>query len=197
MSARTGLADLINQLRGMTNAGTADYALGTANYWDGDHAQEVLDRHRIDVYRELLTPFKEVASGGTAIWKEYHSAFRNFEITSGGSAVFVVEDSTGADSGTANWTADYQRGIVTFGANQAGTAYYLTGRSYDLFGAAADIWRMKASHFAEQFDFSTDNHSVSRSQRVKHCLEMAEMYQGQSTGSGDNVVTMFRSDVIP
>lgn len=181
----------------MVNAGTADYAVGTANYWDDIHIQEVLDRHRVDVYRELLTPRPSIASGGTPVYQDYLSQYHNFEQTSGGTAIFFIEDGTGADSGTANWSADYQRGIVTFVANQAGTAYYLTGRAFDLYGAAADIWRMKASYFAEQFDFSTDNHSISRSQRVKQAMQMAEMYQAKATGSGENTTTLYRSDVWP
>lgn len=196
MAARTGLTDLISQLRGLTNASTADYTVGTASYFDSDHMQEVLDRHRIDVNRELLEPRYTVASGGTPIYQTYFSQYRNFEQTTGGTAIFVVEDPTGADSGTANWSADYSRGIITFVQNQMGTAYYLTGRSYDLFGAAADIWRMKAAAYAAGFDFSTDNHSVSRSQRYKNALEMAETYEGKSTGGGDNIVTLYRSDVV-
>ena len=49
------MASLITELRGMANAGTADYTLGTATYWDGDQVQRVLDRNRMDVYREQLT----------------------------------------------------------------------------------------------------------------------------------------------
>jgi len=195
MTARAGLSDLIQQLRGMTNAGTADYSVGTASFWDGDQMQVILDRHRIDVYQELLEVHPERKGGGTIHFKEYRSQYRNFEQTTGGTAIFVVEDVTGADSGTANWSADYARGIVTFAANQGGTAYLLTGRAYDLNAAAADVWRMKASAFAEQFDFSTDNHSVSRSQKIKNALEMAQYYEGLSGVNGANTVTMYRSDV--
>ena len=60
--------------------------------------------------------------------------------------------------------------------------------------AAAEVWRQKASHHSGAFDFSTDNHSVTRSQVYKHCLEMAQYYQSQS---GDSVVSvpMYRSDM--
>lgn len=195
MTARTGLNDLILQLRGMVNAGTADYAIGTANYWDGDHLQEVLDRHRQEVYHEQLTLVPKYTAGGSVNYFDYQSSFRNFEQTTGGTAVFVVEDSTGADSGTANWSADYARGLISFTSNQAGTVYYLTGRSYNLNGAAADIWRMKAAAVADQFDFSTDNHSMSRSQRIKNYLNMAAMYEAKAGLTGENVITLYRSDV--
>jgi hypothetical protein len=71
----------------------------------------------------------------------------------------------------------------------------LTGSSYDLQSAAADVWRRKASHVAPtSFDFSTDNHSVSRSQVYQHCLEMAEFYEDRGANS-IQVVPMFRSDL--
>lgn len=197
MTARTTLATLISQVRGMTNAGTADYTAGGQTFWDDDRMQEVLDRHRIDVYREPLQAFPIHTAGGTPDYRDYKSQYKNFEQTSGGSAIFIVEDSIGADAGTVSWSADYGRGIVTFAANTEGLAYFLTGRSYDIYGAAAEIWRSKAGHFAEQFDFSTDNHSVSRSQKIKNAMAMADLYDKKSTGSGDNVVQMYRSDIIP
>ena len=50
----------------------------------------------------------------------------------------LVEDSDGDIIGTANWTADYARGLISFTADQAGTTYFVTGRTYDLNAAAAD-----------------------------------------------------------
>jgi len=44
------MADLITELRGMAEAGTADYSIigsaGTTNYWDDGQLQNVLDVHR-------------------------------------------------------------------------------------------------------------------------------------------------------
>lgn len=189
--ARSGLSDLLLQLRGMTDAGTADYTIGTASYWDSDQLQVVLDRNRRDVQRELLTPVQKHVGGGTVQYLEYRSQFGNFEQTTGGTAIFVVETSTGSDASTANYSVDYARGIVTFTSDQAGTSYYLTGRAYDLNGAAADVWRMKAANSAKLFNFSTDNHSLSRAQLMEHCLQMADYYAGQQEAG---VVTMYRSD---
>ena len=35
--ARSGMSDLIAQVRGYANAGTADFTLGTVVYWSDDH----------------------------------------------------------------------------------------------------------------------------------------------------------------
>lgn len=163
----------------MTQAGTADWTLGTATFWDGDHMQAALDDHRFDVYREQLTPIPRYV-GGTVRFHDYASQYANFEKTQAGTAVFIVEDGVGNDQGTAGWSADYIRGRVTFTTNRKGTAYYLTGRIYDLNGAAADIWRAKADHYSgTHFDFSTDNMSVRRGQVVDHCLEMVSKYEAK------------------
>lgn len=130
---RDTMADLITRLRRMIG----DRA-GDGETWHDTDLQEALDSHRRDLYRVGLHAFPQ--HSGTAIdYLEYRSEHGDWERTDGGSAIFVLEDWAGNNSGTANWSADYQRGIVTFGANQSGTAYYLTGRIYDLAGAAADV----------------------------------------------------------
>jgi hypothetical protein len=59
-------------------------------------------------------------------------------------------------------------------------------------GAAGDVWTQKAGHYAEAYDFSTDNHSLHRSQMVKQCLDMAKYYyQGAAVQS----VSMERADM--
>lgn len=195
---RTTLDSLIQRLRGMVNAGEAYYRVGTANYWDNEQLQLVLDRHRVDIDRELLTPVVKHLGGGSVSYLEYRSGFENFESTSGGSAIFVIEDATGADIGTAAYSVDYQLGIVTFASDTGGSARYLNGRSFNLNAAAADVWRMKAGHIAENaYDVSTDNHSLSRSQKLKNCLAMAELYEARIGFGQDNTVTLFRSDVAP
>lgn len=174
MAARSGMADLILRLRGMVNGGTADYTLGTATYWDDDHLQGVLDRHRMEVYHELLKPIPKYV-GGSVEYYDYRSAYGHFEI---GTAVFTIENSTGADS-TA-WSGDYVRGIFSFTADTKGSSYFLTGRAYDLNRAAADVWRQKAAHFSEHYSFSTDNHNLSRGQVIKNCMDMAASYEAQA-----------------
>src|SRR5512133_992723 len=124
MTARTTLVDLIDLLRGMANCGTADYTLGTANYWDDDHLQQVLDRNRLDICREPLDMVPSHYGGGTVKYFDHLSSYNNFEKTSGGTAVFYIEDAAGVDQGTALWTADYLNGKITFGSDTAGTTYY-------------------------------------------------------------------------
>ena len=175
--ARTGMTTLISDLRGYAIAGTADYALGTINYWSDDQLQTALDRRVLSVYREELHPISSY-DGGTLVYKEYRSSYGNFEQTSAGTAIFEIENAIGETIGTSAWSMDYTRGILTFGTNTAGSAYFLTGKSYDIYNAAADVWRQKAGQVAAAVDFSTDNMSVKRGGLQKQAMEMANYYAG-------------------
>ena len=196
MTARTGMTELIASVRGMTNAGTADYAISGVNYWSDDQLQQKLDAHRMDFYGAEL-PCITAIEGGAVVYKTFRSPYRNLE---SGTVNFLLVDLNGTPAGTAEYSADYINGIVTFVADQAAKAWYLTARSYDVYAAAADVWRMKAAHASEtSFDFSTDNHSVKGSNIPAQCLKMADYYERQSMMSslkvtGGNSILIERSD---
>jgi hypothetical protein len=175
----------------MTNAGSAEYSVSGATYWTDQQVQDVLDRHVQYINYEELAPVEKSGSGGSVTYVEYNSKHRFFESTSSGTSRFIVQDESGGTIGTASYSADYPRGVVTFTADTTGLSRYLTGYSYDMNAAAADVWSQKAAHYVTAYDFSTDNHSMSRGQIIKNCLEMAKQY-----GSGGAVfnVTCERTD---
>ncbi len=192
MAVRPTMSVLIASLRGMTAAGASDHNAGGADYWTAEQLQDALDRTRVEVYDELLLSIQEPNSGGTAHWHEYRTARGNLEQTDGGTARFILRDSTGATAGTALWSADYARGVVTFPASTGGTAYYADYRSYDLNAAAADVWRQKAGMWASRFDISADGSTLRRSQTIQHALQMADAYARMG---GPVVVSAARGDV--
>lgn len=184
MAARTGMTDLISRLRGMTSAGTADYTVNLISYWSDDHLQNVLDAHRLDFYEQELDQITAVESA-VVVYKTYRAPYRNLE---GSTVNFILADFQGTPAGTADYTADYFNGVISFSANQAGKIWYLTGHSFDLYAAAAEVWRMKAAHASEtSFDFSTDNHSIKGSNLPAQCLKMADYYEKQSMMSSVNI----------
>jgi hypothetical protein len=87
------------------------------------------------------------------------------------------------------------RGEVVFDADQGGSARYLTGRSYDLYGAAADVLEAWAANVALQFDFAEDDQSYKVSQKQRQLLRLAGHYRQRSTNGGVMQVPMYRSDV--
>jgi hypothetical protein len=189
------MSNLILELRGMTEANYDDYQVNDVYYWSDEHLQDILDIHRRDIVWEQLAMYPTQTTGGSSLYKDYRSAFGFYEATTGGTSILYLQDSTGANIGTANYTPDYRRGQFQFSTTQAGSVYYLTGRSYDLNAAAADVWRRKASHYAPtSFNFSTDNHSISRAAVYEHCVQMADFFENQGTQS-IQTVSMWRSDV--
>ena len=186
--ARTGMQTLIDTVRGYANAGTAEFTLDNTHYWDDVELQRVLDRHRQDVVFAEMIPVQSY-SGGTPIYLEYQAGYNDIE---SGTAVFKIENADGTVGG---WTMDYARGVATFATDQGGSAYYWTGHTYDLDAAAADIWRLKAANVANLFDFTTDGHSIKRSDKRKEYLAMADYYQNRSVNESIRTVKIYRGDV--
>jgi len=191
MTARTGMTNLILLLRGMTDAGSVDYTIAGSPYWTDDQLQTIMDLHRVDIWREPLTSIETYVGGGSVEYLHYQSEFINFEETSGGTDIFVVEEADG-DNITTGFTPDYYRGHLTFSSDTLGTPYLLTGRSYDLNASAADIWNRKAAHFGQAFSFSTDNHRVDKGALITNALRMAEVYNRLCPPATS---TILRSDV--
>lgn len=196
MTARAGMTEIVAELRALCAAGTADYTIAGVAYWTDDQIQAVLDQHRSDwVMHPLFAQAKQV--DGTTYTYDYFipSALGGpWEREASGSAYWRITDSTGAEQGTALYSVDWDGLKVTFAADQAGTAYYLSGRTFDLNGAAAAIWRRKAAYYAADVDWSTDGHRVNASQARKQCLEMAAEFEALTGGAS---VQMVRADLMP
>ena len=188
--SRSTLAEPIARVRELAAAGTADYS--------DDAIQSVLDRNRLDFADDALVPLREY-NGGTPVYFVYQAHHRNLEATDGGTAVLYIRDSAGARVGTASYSVLTEAGRVTFLANTDGTAYYLTGRSYDVYAAAAEVWRMKAAAVADRFDFTADGASFKASQLIAQYNKMAEQCSSLATfgagAAGLRSSTMVRDDL--
>ena len=183
---RTGMSDLVQTVRELSNAGTSEMTVGTVTYFSDDHIQASLDNHRRDFQFENMEVYPEQAVG-SIVYKEFHTepyveAGTNFYLqTTGGTVV-----------GTALYSVDYTRGVITFTNDTVGTSFYASGRTYDVYSAAADIWDRKAANVANQVDWSSDNHSVKNSQ-------VFQFYQKQASDmrsmGKQNTVSIFRGDM--
>ena len=178
--ARTTLSDVCDEVRSMVVIGEAEFTVGNMTFWDNDQVQRVLDRHRFDFAREELMKVRKHVGGGSVEYYEYRSKHSWLESTDGGTAVFVIENAQGTDAGTALWSADYKRGVITFASDTGGTTYYLTGRRYDIYAAAADVARQTANYYAKSIDISTDGHKLNRSQLRAQYEDMANKFDMQS-----------------
>ena len=193
MTLRTGMSDIVTELRTLCEAGTVDYALGTVSYWTDDQLQNVLDKHALELDWEPMRLFPE-RTAGKYLYKDYYIGHQYLEQTTGGTAVFQVMDNNGTNIGTTLFTVDYNVGEVVFLADQgSGIPYYVSGTSYDLEASAAEVWHKKATHYASAYNFSTDSHNVQREQLFTHAKEMAEYYEGRS-GEGASNLSLERPD---
>ncbi len=186
--ARDTMSDLITALRAMTNAGTVDFTLAGTSYFTDDQMQGYLDYRRIEVVDKTYAPIGEYVNGATQ-YTRYPLNATDWE----GGTVLAVKDTTGTAYGTALYTVDAARGWITFVSDTGGSLIMVNGRRYDMNAAAADVWRRKASFYAEGVDFSTDNHSIKRGHLAASALSMARQYEGISetlTGS----VEIYRGD---
>lgn len=186
--ARTGMADIIKDLRLMTETGSDDYIVDTISYWTPDQLQRILDNHRNDLKWYEMTAIEE----GDGSYLDYSIGYGNLEATTGGTAIFIVQDIHGATV-TSPYTVDYVRGVVTFASDTGGTDYFVTGRSYDMNAAAAEVWERKLAHYARAVNFSTDGHSISRQQLYDHAKEMVDRF-AQKGGGGFKTIDVMRSD---
>ena len=170
--SRDGMSDLLIRARRMVDdSGTA--------VWTDDEIQDVLDSCRVEFYKETLTPIPE-NSDETLIYRVYRSQYRDLEGAASGSTAWRVYDGLGSAIGTADYAADYMRGEITFSTDQAGSARYLRGRSYDLNYAAALLCEQRAAAAAADYDFAADGAKFSRAQWFQHCRALAEVYRRQS-----------------
>jgi len=184
--ARAGMATLITRWRRMVaDAGTA--------VWTDDQAQQLLDTYRTDLWEVQLTPVPQLI-GSATVYQVHALDWENVEDGGlGGTAVFRMHDASGSAIGTSSFSADYQRGIFSFTADQKGSARYVDARSYDLNMAAADGWRELMASKAGLYKFTADGATYDRNQWFDHCAKMAAYYDGLSKPV---MTSMVRSDLM-
>lgn len=193
-NARAGMAYLIGEARALAQAGTAAYTIGSRTYFTDDDVQAALDTHRTDFNRAPLH-WQPIQVGGSTEYYEAYFIPRRIERAATGSGTttaFRVEDSRGSILGTANYAVNYDAGVITFTTDQRGTAYYLTGRAYNVYHAAAELLRQKASYASMSFDWESDNHSVKAGKVYDNYMAQADHMEMMG---GAKVARAFRHDV--
>lgn len=178
---RTGMSTLIDHLRTLCDAGTAD--------WSDDTLQRYLDRHRTD-HREVTLHAIPVYEDGTYTYTDYRLPHRDLE-QAGTASGWRIYDSAGSTIGTADYSVNYEAGIVTFSADTENAARYADYRVYDVQRAAAEVWEAKAALVASNIDWSSDNHALKSSQEYEHCLAMARRFRALA---GPTVTRLVRGD---
>jgi len=187
VAARSGMVDIINELRTLTEAGANDYSIANQVFWTDKQLNDILDMHATELEYEPMILIPGRKPGGYS-YKDYFVNYKWLEQDASGTSEFIIKDINGGTVSAALYSVDYMIGEVSFLADQGSTIpYYVDCSSYDLNAAAAEVWRKKASHYASAYNFSTDNHNVQREQLYTHAKEMADYFLGMSNEGVSNV----------
>lgn len=173
--ARSTMDDLIALVRLQTAATTDDFT--------DDEVESFLDRHRMEVFNDRLTP-EVTYEGATSSYKDYLSSDRFYE------ADAVIIDGTNATvSAGQSDSFDYLTGRFTFGTGRT-DRLRISGKTYDLHLACAELLEAWAAKVALDFDFTTDQQTFNRSQKREGLLALAKAQRRQArVGSGRLVRT--------
>lgn len=183
---RAGMAWLIAEFRRLCgNAGT--------EVWTDQEVQDILDRHAVVHVHTPLLPLPE-PEGGSTVWKAYSLPGRYWEGPESGTAEWRITDDRGQVLDPATYDVDPRHGVVVFSTDQAGSARYVTGRRYDLFGAAADGWLELAAAKADLYGFAAGGERFDRQQWFDHCVRMAAELRRLAE---PQVVRLQRADILP
>ncbi len=145
--------------------------------------QGAMDRHRIIVrYAELRG--EATRGSGTVTYLDYYSEYGDWEADE--------KLYNAAYDQLAPATADRLTGHWTFATSTPGPVY-IVGKSYDVYGAAADLLEQWATRLALKYDVTDQGSSYKRSQMAEGLLRQARAYRSQQRVQ---VIQMDRSDAL-
>ncbi|MFZ0324732.1 MAG: hypothetical protein WAN48_11445 [Actinomycetes bacterium] len=162
MTERSSMTALVNRLRLLVG----DPA-GLTETFSFEQIQDALDAHRVEVLQLPLTPRPSIVNGITS-YREFYAPRGMWE------ADEVLVDSNYLT--IAPSTSDRLVGHWTLATSKT-PPVYITGKVYDLYGAAVDVLEQWAARFKAEFDFATDSQTFARSQKSLQVEALAATYR--------------------
>jgi hypothetical protein len=177
MALRSSMAALIARVRSMIN----DTAGATQQFADTE-IQDVLDESRQAVYNGALKPIPTF-SGATIQYLNYEAELGSWEddLVLKQFLITVVTPAT-SENIVGRWTF----------AATALPPVFITGKTYDVYCAAADLLERWSARYATRFDFSSDSQSFHVSQAMRQLQKLAQSYRASQRAGSLNVM---RSDL--
>ena len=177
MAARATMAALIARVRLLTNDPE-----GSSSIFADQDIQDVLDESRIDIKNGSMEP-KPTFSGATIQYLDYYTALGGWEddLIIKQYLINVVTPSL----------SEPIAGHFAFATTML-PPLYISGKTYDVYRAAADLLERWAARVVLNYDFSSDGQSFKRSQAADALQKLAVTYRRkQRAGS----ITVGRSDL--
>lgn len=196
VTSRSGMVDIVSEVRALAAVGPADYTIAGDPYWTDAQVEAELDKHYEYIVCQPMEAVGTYGTTGAWTYTDYYVGASWVEQTDGGTATFYIQDGTGALIASADYSVDYQNGVVTFDADTVGAVRNVTCYAYDVNAAAAEIWRKKGQYYFSAVDFSTDNHSIKREQIYQHCIQQAQHFELMAWGANDSADLVRSDDLI-
>lgn len=178
MAERPTCAALITRLRALIGDRITPDALPT---WSDAELQDALDNRRERVDLERLSPVPSYADG-SQVYLSFQAIYGDWE-----EDAILYDSSQTVVTPSAN---DYQGGRWTF-ESEPHWPVYLSGSTFCLYGAAADVLEMWTA-LKPDFDFKSKDREFKRSQVTAQRAQAAELYKRKARPRS---VTMVRTDV--
>jgi len=159
------MAALITRVRVLINDPT-----GASQIFDDNTIQDVMDDGaRSDVYNLVLTP-KPTFSAGTLLWLDYLADVGDWEDDAVLKQFLInVVTPTVKEPITGHWA---------FSTTML-PPIYLTGKTYDIYRASADLLERWAARYVTRFDFTSDAQSFHVSQVPVQLQKLAQTYRAK------------------
>jgi hypothetical protein len=177
MAVRTSMAALISRVRLLIND------TGGSPTWQDQDIQDILDASRIQYANVALAP-RPTFTGATIQYLDYYSDLGDWEddLVLKQFLVNVVTPSS-SENIVGHWV---------FAATTL-PPVYITGKTYDIYRAAADILERWAAKVVMAYDINVDGQSLHRSQMATMLTNLAHQYRMKQRA---HVINVTRTDVV-
>jgi hypothetical protein len=175
MTLRTGMTELVAEVRRKTDTTDDDVTIGGVTYWTDDQLQAIIDQHGMDMLDLRLLPYP-LAVDNVTTWTKYYIPS---QYGLWWESDFQVVTSTGALVPSTDYTYSRYKNLVEFDTDTAGVMYFLRGTVYDLNLAIAQVWQEKADMRTRLVDWRAGQHAVKEDQEYQHCVERVKFYRGK------------------
>lgn len=174
MPVRSTMASLITRVRLLINDVLPS---GSGQIFADQDVQDVLDASRQDILNGV-TIGKPTFSGSTIQYLDYFTALGDWE----DDATFKQYLTTVVSPSTSEPIAGHWKF-----ATSTLPPIYITGKTYDIYRASADLLERWSARLVLNFDFSSDGQSFRRSQAAPALMALAKSYRMQQRAFSINI----------
>lgn len=179
MAVRSTMTALISRVRTLTNDTLPS---GSGQVFDDQTVQDILDASREDV-KNMVMDYRPTFSGSTIQFLDFYTKLGDWEddIVLKQYLITVVTPSL-SEPIAGHWQF----------ASSTLPPVYASGKTYDIYRAAADLLERQSAQWALKYSFSSDGQSFQRSQVIDNIQKVVQQYRMKQRAGA---IRMSRTDV--